>query len=131
VADKIGLMPLLKFASAADMEVSDPRALAAMYTMLRDCIYAGSPGCGECADCEAGSDTSCKSYERGDWGAFEEHAMVTKADADDLFKVVSEVLEIVTGRPQEPRAGSSPGQRTTRRGSTGRGSGTSRKGSRR
>lgn len=131
IASRIGLMPLLKFASAANMDVSDPQALAAMYTMLRDCIHEGTPACGECAECAAGDETSCKLFDRGDWAAFEEHAMVTKAEAEDLFEVVSKVLEIVSGRPSKPRAGSSPGQRTTRDGSTGRGSATRRKASRR
>ncbi len=131
IADRIGLMPLLKFSSAADVDTSDPRALSAMYSLLRDCIYAGEPGCGECEDCEAGNDRSCASYARGDWGAFEEHAMITKADAEDLLDVVSKVLEIVSGRPQQPRSGSSAGPRRTRRASTGRSSGKAGRASRR
>jgi hypothetical protein len=130
IADRIGLMPLLKFASAADVAVQDPRGLAAMYTLLRDCIYAGTPGCGECEHCQSGNDASCASYDRGDWGAFEEHAMVTKADADDLMGVVTEVLEVVSGRPTPPPAGSSPGARPTRRGSTASRSGGRARGSR-
>lgn len=131
IADRTGLMPLLKFASAAEIEIQDPRGLAAMYTLLRDCIYAGTPACGECSDCEAGNDTSCKSYEKGDWGEFEEHAMITKADAEDLMEVVSKVLEIVSGRPTQPRASSSPGRRATRGGSTASSSARGRRGSRR
>jgi hypothetical protein len=132
IADRIGLMPLLKFSSAADVDTSDPRAMSAMYSLLRDCIYAGEPGCGECADCEAGNDRSCASYVRGDWNAFEEHAMITKADAEALLDVVAKVLELVSGRPTPPPAGSSPGQRRTRRASTGSSSRTARgRGSRR
>lgn len=44
VAEKIGLMPLLKFASASDVSTDDPRALSAVYSMLKNCIYEGSPG---------------------------------------------------------------------------------------
>jgi hypothetical protein len=51
IADKIGAMPLLKFSMYADMSVQDPKALAAMYAMLRDCIYPGTPGCGKCPRC--------------------------------------------------------------------------------
>lgn len=132
IAERVGLMPLLKFSSASDVDTSDPRALSAMYALLRDCIYAGAPACGECADCDAGNDTSCKSYDRGDWGAFEEHAMLTKAGAEDLLDVVSEVLEIVSGRPTPPRPGSSAGQRQTQRASTARSSrGARGRGSRR
>lgn len=131
IAERVGLMPLLKFASASDVDTTDPRALSAMYALLRDCIYEGAPGCGECEQCEADDERSCKSYDRGDWSAFEEHAMITKADAEDLLDVVSKVLEIVSGRPQPPRSGSSAGPRQTRRASTGRSSGKAGRASRR
>lgn len=123
IAEKIGLMPLLKFASASDMSTDDPRALSAVYSMLRDCIFEGTPGCGECEHCKTGSETSCKSYDKGDWGEFERHAMETKADADDLLSVITQVMEVISGRPTAPPNGSSPGRRTTRRGSTGNSSG--------
>src|SRR5437868_11446757 len=55
IAEKIGLMPLLKFSAHADMSTSDPGALAAMYSMLKDCIDAGTPACGTCPACTAGS----------------------------------------------------------------------------
>lgn len=123
VAEKIGLMPLLKFASASDMSTEDPRALAAVYSMLKDCIFEGTPGCGECESCTAGNESACKSYDKGDWGEFEQHAMDTKADADELLTVITQVLEIVSGRPTKQPAGSSAGRRVTRRGSTGSSSG--------
>lgn len=131
IAEKIGLMPLLKFASASDMSTEDPRALSAIYSMLKDCIYEGSPGCGECKECKAGNETTCKSYDKGDWGAFELHAMDTKADADELLDVITKTLEIVSGRPTKQPAGSSAGRRTTRRGSTANSSGTRGKASKR
>jgi hypothetical protein len=131
IAREIGLMPLLKFASAADVDVQDSRALAAMYALLRDCIYAGEPGCGECASCQAGNEKACTSYDAGDWSAFEEHAMVTKADADDLMGVVTKVLEVVSGRPTEQPAGSSAGARKTSRALTVSKSGGRARGSKR
>lgn len=138
IASKIGLMPLLKFASASDMTTEDPRALAAVYSMLKDCIYEGSPGCGTCEHCLGDEENDvlanekmCKSYDQGDWAAFEQHAIDTKAEAEDLLPVITQVLEIVSGRPQKPRAGSSAGQRTTRRGSTGSSSGGRGRASRR
>jgi hypothetical protein len=159
VADKIGLMPLLKFSAFADMDTQDPRALGAMYSMLRDCIYRGTPGCGscelcapgrcgECRNCElaAGSEdpedgpactvyrpdpTACKAYDRGDWGAFEDHAIETKADADDLMGVINATLELISGRPTPPPASSSAGRRSTRDASMARSSARGRKGSRR
>ena len=128
IAERIGLMPLLKFASASDMTTDDPRALAAVYSMLRDCIYEGSPGCGECESCKPadgsdGNEMLCKSYDKGDWAAFEQHAMETKADADELLSVISQVMEVIAGSPTKRPGGSSTGQRATRRGSTGSTSG--------
>jgi hypothetical protein len=131
IASSIGLMPLLKFSAASDMNVQDPRALAAMYTMLRDCIYPGTPACGECEACKNGEDTNCRFYDRGDWGDFEEHAMLTKAGADDLLDVVTKVIELISGRPTSPPGTSSPGRRTSSAGSTGTSSGRRGKGSRR
>jgi len=122
VAEKVGLMPLLKFSAYADVTVNDPRALGAMYAMLRDCIYPGTPGCGECEDCKGGSEQACPEYDRGDWLAFEDHAMTTRADADDLMDVVSRVMELIAGRPTKPSGSSSAGQRRTSAGSTGRSS---------
>jgi hypothetical protein len=131
IASKIGLMPLLKFASASDMSTEDPRALSAVYSMLKDSIYEGTPACGECEDCKADRETSCKSYDAGDWAAFEQHAMESKADADELLGVISQVLEIVSGRPTQQPAGSSAGRRTTRRVSTGSSSASRGRASRR
>lgn len=140
IADKIGLMPLLKFASASDLDVNDPRALAAMYAMLRDCIHPGSPACGECDACKesarlgapAGSPVAgCKFYDRGDWHAFEEHAMQTRAEAEDLFEVITKVMEALSGRPTEQPASSSNGQRNSRAASTGTSSGRRGRGSKR
>lgn len=161
IADKIGAMPLLKFSMYADMSVQDPKALAAMYAMLRDCIYPGTPGCGtcracapercgECRACEiaAGMDDededarpacrvstpdekACSEYDPGDWQRFEEHAMITRAEADDLFDVIGATMELLAGRPTRQSGGSSPGQRKISGGSTARSSARRGKGSRR
>jgi len=131
MSDKVGLMPLLKFASASDMSTDDPRALSAIYAMLRDCIYEGKPGCRECQFCKAGDEEGCAQYEKGDWAEFERHAIDTKAEGDDLLEVVSQVMEKLSGRPTQQPGGSSTGQRTTRRASTGNSSGRRGRGSRR
>lgn len=119
VADKVGIMPLLKFASASDIDTEDPRALSAMYSMLQDSIHAGTPACGKCAACRAGDERKCAEFDPGDWKAFEQHAIEAKAEADDLFEVVSKVLQIVTGRPTRQPSSSSPGRPATSRRSTG------------
>lgn len=119
VADKVGIMPLLKFASASDIDTEDPRALSAMYSMLQDSIHAGTPACGKCAACRAGDERKCPDFDPGDWKAFEQHAIEAKAEADDLFEVVGKVLQIVSGRPTGRPTGSSAGRPATARKSTG------------
>lgn len=158
IADKIGAMPLLKFSMYADMSVQDSKAMAAMYAMLRDCIHPGTPGCGKCATCapercgecaaclrvEDGADpeaspctvneadqTLCKDYDPGDWKIFEEHAIDTRADAEELLDVIAQTTELISGRPTERPASSSGGRRAISGGSTGRSSGRRAKGSRR
>jgi hypothetical protein len=123
IADKVGLMPLLKFSAFADVAVQDPRALGAMYAMLRDCIHPGTPACGECEMCDAGNDTACKAFDPGDWRAFEDWAMESKAEADDLMDVITKTIELVSARPTKPGEPSSSGRRATSRASTGRSSG--------
>jgi hypothetical protein len=159
IADRVGLMPLLKFSAFADVSTSDPRALGAMYAMLKDCIHPGTPACGECAACQpercgqcrgcervrdadADPDASpclvntpdesqCKSFDPGDWRAFEDHACEAKADADDLLDFLSKTIELISGRPTQPPPTSSPGRRSTRdasmaRSSARRGTGSKR-----
>jgi hypothetical protein len=77
MAEKIGLMPLLHLAVASKkgVDASDMDGLVAMYEVLRDCI------------------------EESEWVKFETHAVDTKADADDLQKVVADVIEVVSARP--------------------------------
>lgn len=131
IADKIGVMPLLKFSMYADVAITDMRGLAAMYAMLRDCIHPGSPGCGECESCKADDEASCAQYDPGDWRAFEDRAMETRADADDVFKVITDVTEMIAGYPTEPPSGSSAGRRGISGGSTARSSGRRAKASKR
>ena len=60
IAEKIGAMPLLKFSMYADVSTADPRAMGAMYAMLRDCIHPGHEACGKCAACKDGRETACR-----------------------------------------------------------------------
>lgn len=110
IADRVGLMPLLKFAHAAasGIDTSDLRALDALYEMLRDCIHPGN-----------GLEPGEEGYDPGDWNAFVEHAVQQKAEADDLFPVVSATIELLTARPTQPPSGSSSGQSGTSASSTG------------
>jgi len=91
IADRIGLMPLMKFAHAASSGVdsSDMEGLAAMYDLLRSCL----------ADEE--------------WPRFEAAAMRSRAVEDELLKVISDVMEKVTAHPSQPPSDSSDGRLPT------------------
>lgn len=131
ISDQIGTMPLLKFSTYAGMDIGNPKAQAAMYALLRDVIYEGAPACGECDDCAVGNSRSCKAFDVGDWQKFEDHAMETKANADELMDVITDVMELLSGRPTEPSSTSSTGRRAISGRSTGSSSGKRAKGSRR
>ena len=123
VAEKVGLMPLLKFSHAANLSTSDERAYVAMYQILRDVIKAADPPCGTCEGCtdtdgRAPTIRDCTVADRGDWELFEEWAVDCKADADELLDVVSEAIKVISARPTESRSGSSDTSRRSSRRST-------------
>lgn len=91
MAQSIGLMPLIRFAHSAKkgMSSDDMEGLAAMYAMIRDCI------------------------DPADFPRFEEHATVMKAEADELFELVGNVIEVLAARPTKRPGGSSAGPETT------------------
>ncbi len=91
VAERIGMMPLLRFANVAKAGVQsdDMEGFAAMYALIRDCIDAS------------------------DWDRFEHDATVKKAEQDELLKLVTDVIEVVTARPTRRPADSSAGPQST------------------
>ena len=100
VAPKVGLMPMLKFAHAANKgtESGDMEGMAAMYDMLRACIW------------------------KEDWDAFEQAATDNNADDTDLLDVVTRVTEIVAARPTRAPSASPPSARRRSANSKGRSS---------
>jgi hypothetical protein len=78
VREKIGAMAMLKWSAASEMSTEDPRALGAIYAMLKSVIF------------------------REDWPAFEDHALDEDADAEELLDVITKALEVVSGRPTPP-----------------------------
>lgn len=90
IEDKVGLMPLLRFAHAskAGLDSSDMDGLAAMYDLLADCFPAA------------------------DWERFQRAATAHKSDAEELFGIVKQVIEAMTerptGRPADSPAGPTP-----------------------
>jgi hypothetical protein len=122
LAQKIGYLPLLKFAhtAAQGADADDMEGMAAMYDMLQGCFERGQP-CGKCVMC-AGDDElepdpgKCISRAGDEWPRFERHAIREAADAEDLLNVITDVMEIVSARPTRARSGSSqPAQRTSAR----------------
>lgn len=91
VADKIGLMPLMRFAKVAKAGVdsADLDGLAAMYDLLEQCIAPE------------------------EWARFEAHADKIRADGEELMRVVGKVFEILTDRPTVRPSDSSDGPTTT------------------
>ena len=96
VAERVGAMPLLRFAAVADSgaHADEMAGLAAMHELLRDCLAPG------------------------DWSRFQKVAADNKADAEELMAVCGAIYEAVTGRPtQRPAAsavGSSPTSESSR-----------------
>jgi len=122
VAEKVGLMPLLKFSYAANLRTDDERAYSAMYEILRDVILEDEEPCGKCPGCKgAGQNPTtedCQFAEEGDWDKFQKHAVRCKADADELLEVVSQAIKVISARPTGSPSGSSNGRQPISRKST-------------
>lgn len=95
VADRIGLMPLMRFAKTAQAGVdsSDMAGLAAMYDLIQQCL----------TDPE--------------WPRFEAHCDRERADGDQLMTFVREVITLISARPTSRSSGSSDGPSSTARNS--------------
>ncbi len=91
VAEKIGLMPLMRFAKVAQSGVdsADMAGLAAMYDLLEQCIAPA------------------------DWQRFQTAADRSRADGDDLMGVVRDAIEAISARPTSQPSDSSDGPTAT------------------
>lgn len=85
LAASVGMMPMLRFAHAAKagMDSEDMEGMAALYTMIQDCV------------------------EPADWSAFVEYATTCKADDEALMEFVQRAMEIITARKEKRRGNSS------------------------
>jgi hypothetical protein len=113
MADRIGLMPLLKFAHASSKGVdsTDMEGLAALYSMIRDCIDQEKPT-EERPNPETG-ELETVPVGPSEFDRFETHATEMKAEADDLMSLVQRVIEAIAARPTRPPGDSSAGRQTT------------------
>lgn len=91
VADRIGAMPLMRFAKVAQAGVDsdDLAGLAAMYDLLEQCL---SPK---------------------DWHRFQQVADRERVDSEVLMQFVAKVMGMVTDRPTERPSDSSDGLPST------------------
>lgn len=91
IADKIGIMPMLRYANLAEegTDSLDMHGLSAMYLLIQQCLN------------------------EDDWVRFQKHATVKRADDNDLMKFVQDVMERLSGRPTQKPSDSSDGPKTT------------------
>lgn len=96
VAERVGLMPMMRFAVLAKtgVDANEMEALAAMHDLLKNCL----------ADDE--------------WDRFERHATDHRADGDDLMEVVGKVMAALADRPTKRSSDSSDGPRVIEPSST-------------
>lgn len=85
LAQDVGIMPLMEWAAASDVDVASAAGLRAVYYVLQDAVD------GE------------------EWAEFRKHARETKAQAQDVLNFTNAALEALAGRPTEESAGSSDG----------------------
>jgi hypothetical protein len=118
IADKIGLMPLMRFAHAAKsgLDSADLEGMAAMYDMLRQCIadesvfvFQGRQITRTEAN-ELPPEAADHVQVFGGWDEFEAHATRQRSDDfGELFGVVQRVMAILSERPTSRPSGSSAG----------------------
>jgi hypothetical protein len=96
LGESIGLMPLMKFAHAANngLDSDNMEGLAALYAMIRDTIHPE------------------------DWDRFERHAIDKHAEGDELMEFVGRAIEAISARPTKRRSVSSGGAPSTSPSST-------------
>lgn len=109
MAETIGLMPLLKFAHASSrgIDSNDIEGLVALYEMIRDCIDQERPKVKQTD--EATGETKTVELP-SEWERFQQHAIDTKAEAEDLMSLVQVVISRIAARPTQPPGDSSAGR---------------------
>jgi hypothetical protein len=123
LAESIALMPLLKFAHSAKsgLNSDDMEGLNAMYLLIRSCIdrsqvQAVDPETGEPQFDEAGGPVWAAPSQ---WDRFENHAIETNADGDDLSELISRAIAVIAARPRKRRGASSASSPQTSESSRG------------
>lgn len=113
LADRVGLMPLIKFGNAANkgLDSDDMAGLAAMYSMIRAVIHR-PPLYDEHGQRQV--DENGKTLrDESEWNRFSELAEDELAEGDDIMAFVNQAMSVMSARPRKPRAISSVGSRPT------------------
>lgn len=85
LAENVGIMPLMEWAAASDVDVASADGLRAVYYVLQDTVHVD------------------------DWAEFRKHSREQKLTAEDLLDFANSALEALAGRPTEDADGSSDG----------------------
>lgn len=90
VAEKVGLMALMRFAKAAraGITTADMHGLAVMHDLIEQCIHPD------------------------DWERFQDHAASEQAGGDELMRAVRASLSVIADRPTGRSSDSSGGPQT-------------------
>jgi hypothetical protein len=111
IADKVGLMPLLRFAHAAKsgLDSADVEGMAALYDMLQQCIVERAVYVRDGRPIDKPDEIDDGVTVLGGWPEFEAHATKAKADDEDLIKLVQRVMALLAERPTLQPSGYSDG----------------------
>lgn len=111
LADSVGIMPLMAYANAAKKGVDsdDLEGLAAMYALIRDIVdQTRAQEVDEDGVPQFDSDGDPIWAGPSDWMRFEQHAINTKADGEDLRDFIQAGMEKLAARPRKRRGASQP-----------------------
>lgn len=122
MSDRVGLMPLLRFAHSArgGVDSTDPKALIALYDMIADCVDQNRPQRLKIdpetkqgfIDPETGQ-PAMEDAGPSEWDLFQDYATEQKADDEDLMEFVGTVIEKLSARSKARRGNSSAGRAPT------------------
>jgi hypothetical protein len=85
LAENVGIMPLMEWAAASDVDVASADGLRAVYYVLQDAVH------------------------EEDWAEFRRYSREHKVKAEELLDFANAALEVLAGRPTEAASGSSDG----------------------
>lgn len=113
MAKSIGLMPLLKFAHAANQGVdsNDMEGLDAMYLLIADCLDQTRPT--EERENPDTGEPEMVPVGPSEYMRFEKHAIDVKADGEALMAFVQKVIERLAARPTKRPGDASAGPQRT------------------